>query len=227
MSALVRALIIIFSQQGGNTPETDWEAFQRTILPYHRYVVGWCPKEKAIRMMNLIHDTQPEVCVEIGVYGGSSIYPTAQALKYNKKGVVYGIDPWKNGECTEGYKSDDPNFTWWNQIDLARVYEGYISMLHMYQLDEFCHTMVMTSMEAVHCFPDGFIDILHIDGNHTVESALFDAKSYLPKVKSGGCIWFDDVDWETTRPAVEYLLEHCILDQSSNLTDPYLLFRKK
>ncbi len=227
MNALVRALIIIFSQQGGQPTETDWVAYQRTVLAYHQYVEGWCPKEKAVRMMDLIHDTRPEVCVEIGVYGGSSIYPTAQALKYNQNGIAYGIDPWKNEECTHGYSSDDANFAWWNQIDLERVYEGYISMLRMYHLEEFCRTLVMTSKEAIHCFPDAYIDILHIDGNHTEESALFDVRSYFPKVKPGGYIWFDDVNWETTKPAIDYLLERCTLDESSKLTDLYLLFRRK
>jgi hypothetical protein len=56
---------------------------------------------------------------------------------------------------------------------------------------------------------------------------IFDVKNWLPKVRSGGYIWFDDANWESTTKAVQYLLANCDLDSSSDLSDPYLLFRKR
>jgi hypothetical protein len=87
--------------------------------------------------------------------------------------------------------------------------------------------MRMTSKESVIFFPDNSIDILHIDGNHSEDPALFDAKNWLPKVRPGGYIWFDDANWPTTKKAVDYLLETCELDPSSKREDAYLLLRKR
>ena len=74
--------------------------------------------------------------------------------------------------------------------------------------------MKMTSEEALQHFADESIDILHIDGNHTADVALSDAYMWLPKVKKGGYIWFDDANWPTTAKAGAYLREHCTLNPS-------------
>ena len=62
----------------------------QTVLPT---LEGWCSKSKANHFIDLILAVKPEVYVEIGVFGGSSIFPVASALKYLGKGVVIGIDP--------------------------------------------------------------------------------------------------------------------------------------
>jgi hypothetical protein len=152
---------------------------------------------------------QPDVCVEIGVFGGASIYPTAKALRYLKHGIVYAIDPWAKGDCQVGYDPEDLNYIWWSSLDLEKIYQGFLQLLTRHRLQPFCKPLRMTSKEALAHFSDNSVDILHIDGNHTEEVALFDATMWLPKVKSGGYIWFDDANWSTTARAVEYLLEHC------------------
>jgi hypothetical protein len=63
-------------------------------------------------MMDLIYEVKPEICVEVGVFAGSSIYPTASALKFLHCGVVYAIDSWNNLDCIKGYDSDDANYHW-------------------------------------------------------------------------------------------------------------------
>lgn len=83
----------------------------------------------------------------------------------------------------------------------------------------------MTSEQAVLQFPDESINILHIDGNHTEQIALADAKMFLPKVKKGGYIWFDDVNWSSTNKAVQFLTENCTLDETRS-TSMYFLFKK-
>ena len=46
--------------------------------------------------------------------------------------------------------------------------------------------MRITGLQALDLFADESIDILHVDGNHTENVALNDAKQYLPKVKKEG-----------------------------------------
>jgi len=175
--------------------------------------------------MDLIYEVNPAVCVEVGVFGGSSIYPTASALKFLNRGTVYAIDSWSAPDCLEGYPSNDPNYQWWGSVDLETVYLSFVKMLNRFQLDPYCIVMRTTGLKALDQFANESIDILHIDGNHTEDAALSDAQMYLPKVKKGGYIWFDDADWSTTRRAWEFLNLHCIKDEMRS-TNAYFLFKK-
>jgi predicted O-methyltransferase YrrM len=204
-----------------------WEKYKKIILINQKKIPGWCCKEKATKMMNLIYETKPDVCVEIGVFGGSSVYPMAMALKFLKKGTIHAIDPWTNNDCTVGYQENDPNYIWWNEIDLEKIYKDFNFMLKQYDIAPFCNVMRMTSEKAVNFFEDESIDILHVDGNHSEESALLDVKMFLPKVKKGGYIWFDDADWTSTTKAILYVLDYAELDEEYSLEDmSCLLFQK-
>ena len=68
------------------------------ILPT---IQGWCTIEKAAKLIELIVSNKLETCVEIGVFGGSSLVPQAMAIRYNGGGLVYGIDPWENNSALE------------------------------------------------------------------------------------------------------------------------------
>lgn len=205
--------------------DISWKRYKDKVVSHQKQLEGWCTPEKARHMMDLIYQVKPEVCVEIGVFGGASIYPTASALKYVNRGQVYAIDPWINSNCLDGYAPDDPNYQWWSSINLEQIYLGFLNMLTQFQLKPQCVVLRMTASMALNMFADESIDILHIDGNHTEEVALSDAMSYLPKVKKGGYIWFDDVNWPTTRTAIEFLLLHCEKDEERS-TNEYFLFRK-
>lgn len=223
-SFFLGALFLSAALQGYNP---DWEQNKKGVLVYQneQYILGWCTHEKAEKMMDLIFDTHPQVCVEIGVFGGSSIYPTASALKYLGSGVVYAIDPWSREECLKGYAPTDPNYIWWNQVDQEKIYQGFEAMLQRFELTPYSKTLRMTSREALAQFEDESIDILHIDGNHTEQIALADAKMFLPKVKKGGYIWFDDANWKSTNKATMYLNEHCVLDENRS-TNACFLYKK-
>ena len=188
-------------------------------------VPGWCSKDKASKMMDLIYQVKPTTCVEIGVFGGSSILPTGLALKYNKKGVVFAIDPWEHEPCLNGYNPEDANYKWWKSIDLEKIYQDFLLLVKQQNISEYVTPIRSTSKAILDKFSDESIDILHIDGNHSKEFALSDAYLYFPKVKKGGYIWFDDVNWESTSEAQGFLYENCEYIKSYS-TDSFALFRK-
>ncbi|MCP5492320.1 MAG: class I SAM-dependent methyltransferase [Chlamydiales bacterium] len=206
--------------------DAKWERFKRDVVSKQKLVHGWCNPEKAKKMMELIYEVKPDVCVEVGVFGGASIHPTAQALKFNNKGYVVAIDPWDNVDCLEGYDPDDPNFKWWSEVDMKAIFAHFKAMLKRNRLEKFCRIMKTTSAKAVEEFEDGSIDILHIDGNHTEDSAYFDAISWFPKVKQGGYIWFDDVNWTSTGKAIRFMKENCKLIKSRSVGNECYLFKK-
>jgi predicted O-methyltransferase YrrM len=182
----------------------------KTILPT---IHGWCSPEKAKNLMEVILDIKPDLCVEIGVFGGSSLIPQALPLRHNKKGKIYGIDPWtKDAALEEMIEEDHKN--WWAALDIEDIYKHCQHNVASLDLDNYCTLVRDKSENVVDMFEDNSIDLLHIDGNHSEALSYKDATLFFPKLKVGGYIFFDDIWWTeknkvTTRKAIVYLLERC------------------
>ena len=175
---------------------------------------GWCALEKAKKFIELIYKNKPELCVEIGVFGGASLIPQAIALSYNKKGKIYGIDPWTN-DCALEEMINEDHKKWWGGVDLEQIYNSCCQKIEQLNLQNYCELIKDKSENVFINFQDQSIDLLHIDGNHSEALSYKDAVNYLPKVKVGGHILFDDIWWTekdnyvTTRKAIVYLLDKC------------------
>lgn len=168
---------------------------------------GWCTVAKACEMADLITHVRPTVCVEIGVYGGRSLIPQAIALRELGYGVIVGIDPWSSEAATEG-TSDPQNEEWWRQQNFGAI-RGYTEeSIRRLGLERHCITLPWRSENAQLLFQPHSIDILHIDGNHTELASVRDVNTWFPRMKPGGHIWFDDINWSTTQKALS-LLDGC------------------
>lgn len=203
----------------------------RLVLPT---IEGWCTFEKAKLLVEKIIQAKPKVLVEIGVFGGSSLIPQALALKLNNQGMIHGIDPWTKDAALEGMIAPEHK-DWWAKVDLDVIYEHCLMQIHNNGVESFVNLHRAKASDVVDQFADGGIDILHIDGNHSEEPAYQDAKLYLPKVKSGGFIFFDDIYWaeapsageapkQTTRKAILLLLQSC---ERIGLVNDCMLLQKK
>ena len=175
---------------------------------------GWCSVEKSDRFVEVIVEQRPNLCVEIGVFGGSSLIPQGLALKENKNGVIFGIDPWETDAALEEM-IDESNRQWWTDLNLESIYKGCLKQINVCGLGDYCKVIRDKSENVVDRFKEESIDVLHIDGNHSEALSWKDATLYLPKVKPEGIIFFDDIWWTegendvTTRKAILYLLEYC------------------
>ena len=172
---------------------------------------GWCSQEKAFILIDLVLKTRPDIIVEIGVFGGKSFIPMAYALKVLGKGKAYGIDPWDKQESIQGLENP-LNKEWWGMLNHLDIMHGLIAKIKEFQLEEQIDLIQNTSSGA--SIIEG-IDILHIDGNHSEESCYSDVLKWVPLVKKGGWIIFDDISWHenglnTTGRAVEWLNTHCV-----------------
>ena len=154
------------------------------------------------------------MCVEIGVFGGSSLIPQALAMKHNNDGIVVGIDPWTHDAALEDMETDESR-EWWSKINLNEIYENFIRQLKNYEVDSFCKIHRDKSENVINEFKNESIDILHIDGNHCEKISYQDSVNYFPKVKKGGYIFFDDIFWSedrkniSTEKGLNYLLQYC------------------
>lgn len=178
--------------------ERDWSKIE-----------GWMSKEKGIRLQGMIKDIDAQKIVEVGVYGGASLIPMAQACRDKGSGVVHGIDPWQKDASTEGFSADDPNHKWWGNLDHSWVYGLYERDLQRYRVTDWVKTHIAYGDDVVSEFADESIDILHIDGNHSELCSTRDVQNWYPKVRKGGYIVFDDVNWASTRNAQNILTEKC------------------
>lgn len=173
-------------------------------------VQGWCSQSKAMFLMDLVLRSRPQTVLEIGVFGGKSLLPIAAALKSNASGVVYGIDPWSITASLEDVASD-AHISWWDHIDYDGLMGSLIAKIDQFGLKEHVQLIKSTSKAAPLI---GQIDLLHIDGNHSEITSYLDVIKWVPHVKKGGWVIFDDLTWEdngvrTTQRAINWLDEHC------------------
>jgi len=188
-----------------------------------RYGVwGWCSLDKAGCIVDSINDicerVDNPVAVEIGVYGGKSIFPAAMEFKRHGKGVIHAIDPWSNEEAIKGY--DGVNAEYWSNIPLNSIYDIFIRTIEETETAKYIDVVRNTSDGA----PDyGEIDFLYIDGQHT-EQALKDAEKYASKVKVNGYCYCDDVGWGKVK-ALPYLMGELGFQRINVVEDCYMYKR--
>lgn len=166
---------------------------------------GWCSEYKAGILIDLIMEHRVQTIVEIGVFGGKSLIPMAFALKQNGEGMIYGVDPWSHLKSIEGMEGKHRD--WWYSVDHEKILAHLTQKIVKFQLSDYIHLIQATSLDAPAIEE---IDILHIDGNHSEETSYLDVTKWVPLVKKGGMIIFDDINWETTSKAVNWLDKNCV-----------------
>ncbi len=198
----------------------------RTINNGIKDYQGWCLEEKADLIIDLIRDQKPQVCVDLGTFGGAALSVIAKSLADNGSGIVFAVDAWSNKEAAKGFQEGSRLYEWWSKIDLTQVYFQFLQQLNIDHLKEICKVYKKTSAEASALFQEESIDFLHIDGNHSENGFFSDVYNYYPKVKEGGYILLNDANWVSARKAVIYLLENCELCIPYHEKMTYLLFKK-
>lgn len=204
----------------------QWTNYKRKILDNASSFPGWCTREKAHCLMDFIERHQPLLCVEIGAFGGSTSYPIASALRFVRKGHLYAIDAWSNPEALSGLSSDDPNYAWWETVDLIHAKDTFIRELSQKKLTPWCSVIHAPSRQAAEEFADNSIDMLYVDGNFSTSGSLEDLMTYLPKVKPGGYIWLNDANILSKRAAVAFLMEQATFIPQESLRNWCALFQK-
>jgi len=193
----------------------DTTAAEGAITPAARALLqdvlsleGWCSPQKALLLYSLIREHKPLKVVEIGIYGGRSIVPIAAALRDNGAGEVWGIETWSGAGATSHRTSIDNDFSWLS-VDFTKVKGDFLEFVLRHRLHDTIRVVEASSDRCGSLFDR--IDMLHIDGNHSMFQAAQDVVTYLPKVPAGGIVVFDDIDWGTTAAGLEILRDTCQL----------------
>lgn len=181
------------------------EKFKEQVFRAMKKLEGWCSEAKASVLIDLILEKKPQTVVEIGVFGGKSLVPMAFAVQKNGFGTVFGIDPWLEEASEKGMEGVHKD--WWGSINHNKILKGLQDRIAEFGLGNTIELLRYTSIDCPEIYD---IDILHIDGNHSEEASYIDVTKWVPLVKSGGVIIFDDLDWASTGKAIAWLDANCI-----------------
>ena len=182
---------------------------EEAVHNYIPHMEGWTEVERACEMAERILEIKAKVCVDIGVFAGRSTIAMGFAARELQTSHVYGIDAWKIDSAVEGDNVEE-NAKWWKErANLEQMHWQAVHMIWSHRLDPWV-TIIRNGSQYVHqLFP--IIDFLNIDGCHTEIASCRDVELYLPALRSGGYLMFDDSDWLSTQKALGKIEEHCDL----------------
>jgi hypothetical protein len=176
------------------------ERIAEAIAPLH----GWATPAKAARLAALVLETQAELSVEIGVFGGRGTIAMALAHRAQQRGVVAAVDPWQVDASLEG-EQEPTNAAWWRDVDYAAIYAHFRDAIAAQALESYCRVIRRRSLEAVDAFGDGSVSVLHQDGNHSERVSDEEVIRWAPKIRAGGYWVADDTRWASTQRAQQRL----------------------
>jgi len=128
----------------------------------------------------IIDAVKPQTLVELGTHRGVSYCAFCQAINYLELDTkAHAIDTWDGDSHTGDYPSD-------TYTELKEYHDQRYSA--------FSDLVRSTFDNAVKKFADGSIDLLHIDGLHTLDAVRHDFETWLPKLSEQAVVLFHDIN---------------------------------
>lgn len=161
------------------TTELDF-IFKRPIFWRPSYIAQSAWLEHIPFAFWLVDTLRPRKIVELGTHYGSSYFSFCQAVtKLDLITRCYAVDTWGGDEHAGQYGEE--------------VYGQVFEHNHQHYSD-FSTLVRSTFDQALEQFPQGSIDLLHIDGLHTLEAVRHDFESWLPKLSDKAVVIMHDTN---------------------------------
>lgn len=161
------------------TTELDF-IFKRSIFWRPTYIAQSAWLEHIPFAFWLVDTLQPRKIVELGSHYGSSYFSFCQAVaKLDLDTKCYAVDTW-GGDVHAGQYGEE-------------VYQQ-VSEHNQQHYSDFSSLVRSTFDQALEHFPQSSIDLLHIDGLHTLDAVRHDFESWLPKLSDRAVVIMHDTN---------------------------------
>lgn len=141
--------------------------------------------------------------VELGTHSGNSYFAFCQSVvEAGLSTKCYAVDTWQGDEHAGQYSDD--------------IYAG-VNEYNNEHYVKFSQLLRMTFDDAISCFEEKSIELLHIDGLHTYEAVRHDFESWLPKLAPGAVVMFHDTNVHERDFGVWKLWEELQAEYPNNL----------
>jgi GT2 family glycosyltransferase len=128
----------------------------------------------------LVKALRPNTLVELGTHSGNSYFGFCQAMAaFVPGGRAYAVDTWVGDEHAGTYEED--------------VFAG-VSAFNQEHFGQFSTLLRTTFDDARAYFPQGQVDLLHIDGMHSYEAVRHDFEAWQDALSPGGVVVFHDTN---------------------------------
>ena len=184
-------------------------AFEHSLAAAIKDCEGWCSAEKACALAKIIREERLSRVLEIGVFGGKSLLAIALAQSNAElpDAITVGVDPWRVYDCVEG-ESNPANVDWWSNVEMLHtVHRKCMEALWSAGVIDRVIVLRNSSVAAASFLATHEWDLIHIDGNHSELSSMRDVQLWFPRLRAGGVLVFDDIDWSSTNKAVQLIEE--------------------
>lgn len=166
-------------------PETDGGI---ALFAEPAVIPGWF--HHGTKILQLIEEYRPKICVELGTWQGASAIPVARSIQ-RWGGTLTCIDTW-SGELNEDGGSESGKAPVMLLSCARRMVEAGLANVRL---------IPAMTVEAARYWSEP-IDFLYVDADHSYEGVKADLEVWYPHVKPGGFVLGDDYG-NTSYPGVK------------------------
>ncbi|MDB5983510.1 MAG: hypothetical protein JWQ69_4525 [Pseudomonas sp.] len=169
-------------------------------------IPGMCDHEKIRALCELFRHAPDGDVVEIGSWWGKSAFVLMRLASCYNVGKLLCVDPWSNEHLIQNDANGlldrvpvnaDEALTVF-QLNLLPYAHGTVNYLRLPSVDaavEYRRSHRVTTAAFGETNYTGRIAVLHVDGNHSYDSAHADVSAWADLVRPGGWIIIDDYIW--------------------------------
>jgi predicted O-methyltransferase YrrM len=149
-------------------------------------IASWQKKTEIVGLLSILEKSPPRRIIEIGTANGGTLFMLTQLAAPNATIVSVDLPGGRLGGASSSLRHAYPRWR-------TRLYRGFArdgQSVHVIRADSH---QVATVEDVRRRLPEGKVDFLFIDGDHSYEGVSRDFELYSPLVAEAGLVAFHDI----------------------------------